>query len=311
MLDLLVYLDELLIKNLNSLALNGYIDIRTFRRIRDRTVGGNARISDRSSNGLDYKNQKDKISGYKSKHNTCEEHYQDGSERSLGLEGREFDRNEQEIKKITTVFTLHNDLLTNMYSNKSVINAIDFKSIEDHNIKVGDYIEISGCVQEISIPLYIETLIESINCYGIDFLNTFLDKEKIKKLDFGIITRLLEGLRNKITKNGTSDLVIKNGDTSMVLAINENNFINNGYNTFDFVQCSCKIFGKVMMIKEDNERCISLLRKSSQEEYYEKVLESIDPYLDILRSNDIILPKKPICNIIGKMIMILPISICI
>ena len=108
MLDLLVYLDELLIKNLNSVALNGYIDIRTYRRIRDRTVGGNARISDRSSNGLDYKNQKDKISGYKSKHNICEEHFQDGSERSLGLEGRDFDRNEQEIKKITTVFTLHN-----------------------------------------------------------------------------------------------------------------------------------------------------------------------------------------------------------
>ena len=61
MLDLLVYLDELLIKNLNSVALNGYIDIRTFRRIRDRTIGGNARISDRNSNALDYKNQKDKM----------------------------------------------------------------------------------------------------------------------------------------------------------------------------------------------------------------------------------------------------------
>lgn len=61
MLDLLVYLDELLIKNLNSVALNGYIDIRTYRRIRDRTVGGNARISDRSSNGLDYKIKKIKF----------------------------------------------------------------------------------------------------------------------------------------------------------------------------------------------------------------------------------------------------------
>ncbi len=313
MLDLLVYLDELLIKNLNSLALNGYIDIRTYRRIRDRTIGGNARISDRSSNGLDYKNQKDKISGYKSRHNICEEHFQDGSERSLGLEGRDFDRNEQEIKKITTVFTLHSDLLTNMYKNNNVKNAINFKSIEDDNIKVGDYIEITGCVQEVSIPLYIDTLIESLNCYGIDFLNAYLDKEKdkVKTLDFGIITRLLEGLKNKITRNGTTDLVLKNADTSIVLAINENNFVNNGYNTFDFVQCSCKIFGKVMMIKDDNEKCISLLRKSSQEEYYEKILESIEPYLNILRSKNIILPKRPKCNITGKMIMILPISICI
>ena len=311
MLDLLVYLDELLIKNLSSLALNGFIDIRTYRRIRDTTIGGNARVSDRSSNGLDYKNQKDKISGYKSKHNTCEEHYQNGGERSLGFEGRDFDRREQEIKKIRTVFTLHNDLISNMYTNNNVINAIDFKSIEEHNIKVGDYVEISGCVQETSIPLYIDTLIESINCYGIDFLNTFLDKEKFKGLDFGIISRLLEGLRSKITRNGTGDLVLKTKDISLLLAINENNFINNGYNTFDFIQCSCKIFGKVMMIMKDNENCISLLRKSSQEDYYQKVLESIDPYLELLRKNNIILPKKPECNIKGKMIMILPISICI
>lgn len=311
MLDLLVYLDELLIKNLSSLALNGYIDIRTYRRIRDRTIGGNVRIGDRSSNGVDLKDQKDKISGYKSKHNTCEEHFQDGSERNLGFEGRDFDRNEQEIKKIRTVFTLHNDLLTNMYTNNRVRNLVDMEAIADGDVKVGDYVEISGCVQETSIPIYIDTLIESINCYGVDFLNSFLNKDKLKELDFGIISRLLISLKNSITKNGTADLVLKTGNTSLVLAINENNFVNNGYNSIDFVQCSCKIFGKVMMIKEDDNKCISLLRKSSQEEYYEKVLASIDPYLDLLRSKNIIIPKKPECDIKGKMIMILPISICI
>ncbi|MGG7143194.1 hypothetical protein ACQPVP_06975 [Clostridium nigeriense] len=311
MLDLLVYLDELLIKNLSSLALNGYIDIRTYRRIRDRTIGGNVRIGDRSSKGIDYKDQKDKISGYKSKHNTCEEHFQDGNERNLGFEGRDFDRNEQEIKKIRTVFTLHNELLTNMYSNNRVRNLVDMKAIADGDVEVGDYVEISGCVQEISIPLYIDTLIESINCYGVDFLNSFLDKNKLKELDFTIISRLLVSLKNSISKNGTGDLVLKTGETSLVLAINENNFVNNGYNSVDFIQCSCKIFGKVMMIKEDDNKCISLLRKSSQEEYYEKILESIDPYLDLLKSKNIILPKKPKCDIKGKMIMILPISICI
>lgn len=80
---------------------------------------------------------------------------------------------------------------------------------------------------------------------------------------------------------------------------------------FDLVHCSCKIFGKVMMIKEDTDKCISLLRKSSQEEYYQQVIDSIDPYLEVLKENNIILPKKPECNVKGKMIMILPISICL
>lgn len=310
MLDLLVYLDELLIKNLNSVVVNGYIDIRTFRRIKDRTVGGNVRVGERNSKELDFKDQRDKIEGYKSKHNSCEESQQDGRERSLGFEGRDFDRVEQEIKKISTVFTLHNDLINRMYSNNHM-KKISYKSIKNGNVKVGDYVEVTGCIQEVSLPEYIDTVLNSINCYGIDFFNSILDKNNLKSLNFNIIYNLLSGIKNSITQNGSRDLIVKNQDVSILLTINQNNFINNGYSMFDFVQCSCKIYGKVMMIKEDREKCISLLRKSSQENYYEKILNNIEPYLDILRKNNIILPEKPECNIKGKMIMILPMSICI
>ncbi|VYT63994.1 hypothetical protein [Clostridium tertium] len=310
MLDLLVYLDELLIKNLNSVVLNGYIDIRTVKRVKDRTFGGSARISERNSKGLDFKDQRDKIEGYKSKHNSYAENLQDGRENSLGFEGRDFDRVEQEIKKISTVFTLHNDLVNRMYSSKNM-KKISYKSIKNGNVKVGDYVEVTGCIQETSLPDYIDTVLNSINCYGIDFFNSILDKTQNKSLNFNIIYNLLNGIKNSITQNGSRDLIVKNEDISILLTINQNNFVNNGYNMFDFVQCSCKIFGKVMMIKEDKDKCVSLLRKSSQETYYQKILDSIEPYLDILRKNNIILPNKPECNIKGKMIMILPMSICI
>ncbi|GAA0084793.1 hypothetical protein UT300007_12320 [Clostridium sp. CTA-7] len=310
MLDLLVYLDEALIKNLNSLTLNGYIDIRTFRRIKDRTFGGNVRIGDRESNGSEFRYQKDKILGYKSKHKTCEDNYENARDRSLGFEGRDFDRSEQEVKKISTVFTLHNDLLNKMHKSKDV-KKFGSRFIVNGEIKEGDYIQINGCVQETSMPIYIDTLLDSINCYGVDFLNTFLEKKELKNLNFGIICKLLEGLRKSITANGAHDLLIQNDSASLILTINENNFLSNHSHMFDLVHCSCKVFGKVMMIKEDNDKCISLLRKSAQEEYYQQIIDSIDPYLEVLKENNIILPKKPECNIKGKIIMILPISICI
>jgi hypothetical protein len=310
MLDLLVYLDEALIKNLNSLTLNGYIDIRTFRRIKDRTFGGNVRIGDRESNGSEFRYQKDKILGYKSKHKTCEDNYENARDRSLGFEGRDFDRSEQEVKKISTIFTLHNDLLNKMHKSKDV-KKFGSRSIVNGEIKEGDYIQINGCVQETSMPIYIDTLLDSINCYGVDFLNTFLEKKELKNLNFSIICKLLEGLRKSITANGAHDLLIQNDSASLILTINENNFLSNHSHMFDLVHCSCKVFGKVMMIKEDNDKCISLLRKSAQEEYYQQIIDSIDPYLEVLKENNIILPKKPECNIKGKIIMILPISICI
>ena len=42
MLDLLMYLDEGLVKNLSSMVLSGYIEIRTTKIIQDRTLSGRA-----------------------------------------------------------------------------------------------------------------------------------------------------------------------------------------------------------------------------------------------------------------------------
>ncbi|WP_300384482.1 hypothetical protein [Clostridium sp.] len=309
-MDLLVYLDEELIRNLNSVALNGYIDIRTFRKIKDRTIGGNVRLNERNSDGYDCRNQKDKIEGYKSKHDSYENHYQNADEKTLGFEGRDFDRNEQEIKKISTVFTLHNDLLNKMIESNYVKDFLN-EEIDFSSIKEGDYIQIKGCVQPTSMPLYIDTLINSLNCYGDDCLNNMIDIEGLGNLNFNIIKSLLENLNKTIMANGTRDLIIENNDISIITSINEGSFLINHSNMFDLAHCNCKIFGKVMKIKEENEKCISLLRKSSQEEYFNNILNEINPYFKKLMDKGIILPEKPECNIEGKTLIILPISISI
>ena len=45
--DLLIYLDEGLTKNLNSLIINGYIEKRTSKWIEDRTISAGVNFADK------------------------------------------------------------------------------------------------------------------------------------------------------------------------------------------------------------------------------------------------------------------------
>ena len=49
-LDLLIYLDEVLTKNLNSLIINGYIEKRTSKWIEDRTLTARNNMEERKKN---------------------------------------------------------------------------------------------------------------------------------------------------------------------------------------------------------------------------------------------------------------------
>ena len=49
-LDLLIYLDEVLTKNLNSLIINGYIEKRTSKWIEDRTLTARNHMEEREQN---------------------------------------------------------------------------------------------------------------------------------------------------------------------------------------------------------------------------------------------------------------------
>lgn len=84
--------------------------------------------------------------------------------------------------------------------------------------------------------------------------------------------------------------------------------MNNNSYIYDRIDCPCTVFGKVIHIANNGE-CISLLRKTCQEAYYERVLKSFQPYCDMLTSSGIIVPTMPRLKCDGISLIILPISI--
>jgi len=311
-LNLLIYLDEGLIRNLNSVALDGYIDIRTFRQVQDRTFGGNVRFLDRDSCSNDYKYQKDKDIRYKSKHQTFGDSIQKSKENIFSLDAKDGTRNEEEVKIISTSYKLHYDLLDNLRNSNTVksIEKLDYKN-ENQVLNVGDLIEIKGCIKETSILSYLNTLLNSLNWYDTSYLNDLIKEEKLGPLNFDIIKKILTSIKEDLIKNHTKDLIVTNGDSNMIVNVNEKNFFSSDANMFDFLNCSTTIFGKVMMIDNDEDCMVSLLRKTSQQEYYKKNLEIINNYLRIIKDKGILIPNIMECNLKGRILMILPISICI
>lgn len=309
-MNLLIYLDEGLIRNLNSVALNGYIDIRTYRKVQDRSLGGNLRVLDRNGCSNDYKYQKDKEIGYKTKHRTYGEGIQQSRENSFSIDSKDIDRREEEIKIISTSYKLHYDLLNNL-KNTDNVKVIENLDLDNLNINIGDLIEITGCIKETSITSYLNTLINSLNWYSLEYLDSLIKDENIGPLNFDIIKKVLNTIKDELIANHTKDLLVSNGDTNVIVNVNEALFFSSKANMFDFLNCDTKIFGKVMLIDKNEECIVNLLRKSSQQEYYKELLEIVNDYLKVIKNKGVLIPNTIDCSIKGKTLMILPISICI
>ena len=106
-LALLMYLDEGLVKNLSSLVLSGYINIRTTKLIQDRTLAGNAAYDYREHNFNEDRCGEDEKDGFKGSSLTTYDHSEQTSNTRAFLENREFVRREEEYQRIYTTFALH------------------------------------------------------------------------------------------------------------------------------------------------------------------------------------------------------------
>lgn len=308
-LDLLIYLDENLIRNLSSVFFNGYIDIRTHREVNDKSFSGKLHKENREQFYDEDRYSKDVRDGYKGKTSTEVGNHQSSIENDNSFETSEYIRKEYEIKQIYTSFRLHSQLISSLSQN-GTLKEISESSIYNGDMLEGDYIKLFGTITTISIVSYLDILCNILQCYGTEDLNNLLKDKNLGKLNYCKILNMLNYLLVSLTKNDTQDLIIKCNDTSLIVTVNTKFFLNENASIFDKVHCPCKIVGKVIKTCTDGST-ISLLRKTSQFEYYETLIKSIKPFLDLLADAGIILPTMPSLNIDDKYLLIVPLSIYI
>ncbi|WP_297421575.1 hypothetical protein [Clostridium sp.] len=305
--DVLVYLDENLVRNLSSLVLTGFIETITKTQAFDRTISAGYHQGDRIESSNQGSISRIERKGFKDKNrldasNNFFNHHVDND-----IDARQCIREERQVKTTYTTFVLNGNLM-NYFNENNHLHRKNEDDIENNNIYPGDLIEIEGTITNKGIMSYIDTLINLITIFGAEYLDA-LAKDCIGKINFSILLKMLTYIKSILSHNNTVDLIMKSGNGTVVLTVNKDNFMNNQYSVFDNINCHCKVVGKV--IKTCTEECdtISLLRKTGQEEFFEKFFEKCIPLLECLRSNDILVPECPDLRINECAIQIMPLNI--
>lgn len=306
-LSLLMYLDEGLVTNMTSFVLNGYIEARTSRIIQDRTLTGRAGYDEREHIFDECRNTEDERQGFRGNNCVSVEQADNSNSNNANFENREFIRREEEIKRIFTTFNLHGELFTEL-DKKNSVKYFDNTTIEENMVKSGDYVRISGNLTSESINTYLDSLVTIFDCFGCDNLNKLAPIKNNTSLNYGAMKKIFSHLSEILNKNSTQDLILNCGDTPIILNVNNNFFLNNNAYIFDKVDCPCTVFGKVIKVAPHGE-CISLLRKTAQYNFYEKLLKEYCPYCNNLNSSGIIIPDMPRLKCEGISLIVVPISI--
>lgn len=324
--DLLIYLDEALTKNLNSLIIDGYIEKRTSRWIEDRTVSTGVRMNERGQFYEEDRFVKDERDGYKGKNFTQVDTNTDSCDNGMTLDGRRYVRREEELTRIYTTFELHQQLVNGL-NNSNLIKTLSGDLSSNTSINVGDYIEIDGIISSNSVVSYIDAFYNMMNCFGVDNLckfcknipknNANIDEftsnnigDQSNILNFQMMFNQLNYLKTLLNNNNNQDIIINTGNNDIVVTVNNSCFLSSYANAYDKVECPCKIIGKVIK-KCSTTDCIHLLRKTGQPNYYEKLLNWCNPLRAQLENSGIIIPEEPKWKVEGESLLIIPISLCI
>jgi len=305
--DVLVYLDENLVRNLSSLVLTGFIETITRTQAFDRTLSAGFHEGDRSESSNQGSITKIEREGFKDKNkleanNNFESHHLDKD-----IDAKQIIREEKQVRTTITTFVLNGNLIDHLNENKQLQHK-NQTDIENDNIFPGDLIEIEGIITNMSVTSYIDTLINLVTIFGTEYLDS-ITKDCTGKINFSIFLKMLTYIKSILTYNNTEDLIMKSGNGTAILTVNKDNFMNNRCSIFDHINCHCRVVGKV--IKTCSEECdsISLLRKTGQEKFYENFFEKYKPLLECLKKNDIFVPECPDLRINECAIQIMPLNI--
>jgi len=305
--DVLVYLDENLVRNLSSLVLSGFIETITKTQAFDRTLSAGfhqGKTLESSNQGSSTRIERE---GFKDKSkletNNNSLHYHIDND----MDAKQCIREEKQVKTTYTTFVLNGDLINNLNENNQLQHKNE-TDIENDNIYPGDLIEIEGTITNKCIVSYVDTLINLITIFEAEYLDT-LAKDCAGKFNFSRFLKMLMYIKSILTYNNTQDLIMRSGKGTAILTVNKDNFMNNRCCIFDKINCHCKVVGKV--IKTCSEECdsISLLRKTGQEQFYEQFFEQCKPLLECLKKNDILVPECPDLRINEFAIQIMPLNI--
>ena len=307
-LALLMYLDEGLVKNLSSLVLSGFINIRTTKLIQDRTLLGSAGVDERHHNYDEDRCGEDERDGFRSSNLTRYEHNESTVQNKGFLENREFVRREEEIQRIYTSFELHSQLMVGL-NEANYIQTFEDVTINEGDVSPGDYVKIHGELTTESLNSYIDSLLTVFECMGCDNLDSLIKSNNKCCMNFNAMNKFLTHLDTILNKNSTQDLILNCGNTPIILNVNNNFFMNNNAYIYDRVECPCTVYGKVIKVAPTGS-CVSLLRKTAQCSFYENVLNQFSPYWGELTNSGIIVPEMPRLKCEGVSLIVVHISIC-
>ncbi|WP_123053756.1 hypothetical protein [Clostridium sp. JN-1] len=208
---------------------------------------------------------------------------------------------------IFTDFSRFNRVRT-MMLDKNMIKPIMEQDIFDSKIKFGEYVEFTANMITTSLLSSINTLIGVIKSYDTKILDNLI-REKLPGItNITSMLNQLEFLRNSLSMNNTTDIVLKINSFNVVLTVNLNNFSNKNAYVYDLAHSELRVLGKVSRIV-DKDNYVDLLRKTAMSDYYNIFLESLAPYLAILNSNGILVPDNFTTKVNGPGINVIPVAI--
>lgn len=208
---------------------------------------------------------------------------------------------------IFTDFSRFNNVRA-MLLEKNMINQIIEEDIFDSNIKCCEYVEFTANMTTTSLLSSINTLIGVIESYDIKMLDNLMRIKLPGITNITFILNQLKFLSSSLSMNNTTDIVLNTNSSNMVLTVDLNDFSNKNAYVYDLAHWELRVLGKVSRIVDENNY-FDLLRKTATSDYYNRFLESLAPYLEILNINGILVPDKFTTKVNGPGLNIIPIAI--
>lgn len=304
-----IYLNKFLVLELYSFFIDGTIESTSIRLSHDNLGAFKFQKSNKNGETSSGKISGSKsISGIEKECNFTNDCSNSTSNEFVGnLEGRNTNKNEITLKKISTNFSTFNNLRDIMIKD-NMFKEITQEHIINKKVKCGEYVEFKAIIESINLLNDVNNLIDILESYDCKELDKLI-KEKTYT-NYSVILKELKLLSSYLCKNNTINMIMNMSQSHAVLNVNLNYFSDKNSYVYDTCDAECRIFGKVIRTPVNNEN-ICLLSKTGMTNYYREFLESLQPYLEILNENHIITPKSFIVDVEFPAIQVIPIAMYI